>query len=134
MVPLLAGCPILHRPGILDCLASVIVYLLWKAPSMVLRFAPCALAHSASCIPTGQPLSRQTSTEDRAKQAATLFLEDLGELVQATITPHFALSRYAEHIARSASSFDGLLAALEEQPSLTDHYMLDALWRHIEHV
>ena len=72
--------------------------------------------------------------EDRAKQYATWFLEDLADLVQATISPHFALSRYAEHIARSASSFTAMETALAEPPSLTDQFMLDALWTHLDRI
>ncbi|OQW34795.1 MAG: radical SAM protein [Nitrospira sp. SG-bin1] len=67
---------------------------------------------------------------DRAKLWATFFLEDLADLVQVTITPHFALSRYAEHIGRSASSFDGIAAALAEPLSPTDEWLLNSFWDH----
>lgn len=70
--------------------------------------------------------------EDRAKHWATLFLEDLADLVSAMVSPHFALSRYAEHIARSAASFDAVLDALAQPPSLTDEFMLEALRRHLD--
>ncbi|HSN04661.1 MAG TPA: radical SAM protein, partial [Nitrospira sp.] len=53
---------------------------------------------------------------------------------QATVSPQFALSRYAEHIARSASSFDTIIDALSSSPSLTDQFMLDALWSHVERI
>jgi len=72
------------------------------------------------------------SLSDRAKLWATLFIEDLADLVHATVAPHFALSRYAEHIGRSASSFDHILHALSEAPSLTDRFMLDALRSHLD--
>ncbi|HEY6084082.1 MAG TPA: radical SAM protein [Nitrospira sp.] len=77
-------------------------------------------------------LSPSVSLEDRAKQWATFCLEDLADLVQATVSRHFALSRYAEHIARSASAFDPLLSALEEPPNLTDRLMLEALRAHVD--
>src|SRR5215470_11019477 len=83
---------------------------------------------------THQNLLRSASKNDRAKHNATLFLEDLTDLVQATIAPHFALSRYGEHIARSASSFDNLLSGLAEAPNLTDRFMLEALSKHIDRV
>ncbi|HEU5407490.1 MAG TPA: radical SAM protein, partial [Nitrospira sp.] len=54
--------------------------------------------------------------------------------MQVTITPHFALSRYAEHIGRSASSFDQIATALAEPPSLTDEWLLDAFWEHVNRV
>lgn len=78
--------------------------------------------------------SRGLSELDRAKQLATFFLEDLADLIQATVSPQFALSRYAEHIARSASSFDTIVTALAAAPTLTDQYLLDALWQHIDRV
>ncbi|WP_455376954.1 B12-binding domain-containing radical SAM protein [Petrachloros mirabilis] len=79
-------------------------------------------------------MGRRGSKPDRAIQAATFFLEDLTDLIHATVSPHFGLSRYAEHIARAASSFDQILNALTDRPTLTDRYMLDAMWRHINRV
>jgi hypothetical protein len=78
--------------------------------------------------------ARSVSVDDRAKQWATFFLEDLADLVQATITPHFALSRYAEHIARSASSFDQITTALEAPACLTDQWLLESFWAHFDRV
>ncbi len=78
--------------------------------------------------------ARSVSVSDRAKQWATFFLEDLTDLVQATITPHFALSRYAEHIGRSASSFDQIATALAEPPTLIDEWLLDSFWEHFNRV
>jgi len=76
--------------------------------------------------------SRSENQTDRAKHLATLYLEDLADLVQATISPHFALSRYAESIAMGASLFDPIADALSSPPSLTDGLMLNALWGHVE--
>lgn len=77
-------------------------------------------------------LSRRLSKMDRATQYATFFIEDVADLVQATVSPHFGLSRYAEQIAQSASSFDRIVKALAEKPTLTDRFMLEAMWQHIE--
>jgi radical SAM superfamily enzyme YgiQ (UPF0313 family) len=123
-----------NRAAILDHIDPIVAYLQGKAPSLTGSLARRGSVPQGPRFRARQPLPRNASAEDKAKQTATLFLEDLADLVQATITPHFALSRYAEHIARSASSFDGLLAALEETASLTDRFMLDALGRHIERV
>src|SRR2546425_5376532 len=73
-------------------------------------------------------------TTDRARYLGTLYLEDLADLVHETVTPQFALSRYAEHVGLSASSFDSVARALAEAPSLTDELLLDAVWRHVEAV
>lgn len=78
--------------------------------------------------------ARSRSVQDQAKLRATWFLEDLADLVQAVISPHFALNRYAEHLARSASSFEALAAGLAEAPSLTDRFMLDAFSVHLDRI
>ena len=117
-------------------------YLEWIEP--VVSFlqgrnpAAASLLRRPGILPRGPrfrgrtKLVRSMPPEDRAKHVATLFLEDLADLVQATMSPHFALSRYGEHIARSASSFDGLIAALQEAPTLTDEFMLEALHTHLD--
>ncbi|HEY3197043.1 MAG TPA: radical SAM protein [Nitrospirales bacterium] len=69
---------------------------------------------------------------DQARHWGALYLEDLADLVHETVAPQFALSRYAEQVGTSASSFDTVLEALSEPCSLTDQLMLDALWRHLE--
>jgi len=122
------------RAAILDHIDSVVTYLQGKAPSLTASFARHGSLPQGPRFRTRAPFHRKASIEDKAKRTATLFLEDLADLVQATITSHFSLSRYAEHIARSASSFDSLLTVLEEAPSLTDEFMIDALWQHIDRV
>ncbi len=69
---------------------------------------------------------------DYAKHLASLYLEDLVDLIQATITPHFALSRYAESVASHASSYDGIQEALAQPLSLPDQWMLEAFWNAME--
>lgn len=71
---------------------------------------------------------------DLAKRLATLYLEDLADLVRETVAPQFALSRYAEQVARSASSFEPLARALAAPLSLTDEWLVEALWRHVARV
>ncbi|MER3425586.1 MAG: hypothetical protein C4293_22480 [Nitrospiraceae bacterium] len=63
---------------------------------------------------------------------ATLYLEDLADLIHETIAPQFALSRYAEHVGTSATSFDTVAQVLTEPLSLTDELMLESLWRRVE--
>ncbi|MDR4485899.1 MAG: radical SAM protein, partial [Nitrospirales bacterium] len=77
-------------------------------------------------------MHRSHNQADRAKHLATLYLEDLADLVQATISPHFALSRYAESIAMQANSYDGLEEALAQPMSLTDEWMVESLWQHVD--
>jgi hypothetical protein len=57
---------------------------------------------------------------DRARHLASLFVDDLADVVREGIDPRFELSRYAERLASSASTFDDLAAALEGEPTLID--------------
>jgi radical SAM superfamily enzyme YgiQ (UPF0313 family) len=65
--------------------------------------------------------------QDRAKHLATLYLEDLSDLVKELVDPHFGFSRYAESLARSANSFDEIDAALQEPPTYIDRILLNIL-------
>ena len=125
---------IANQSAILDHIDAVVAYLQGKAPELTKSFARRAFLPEGPRFRMQRSWSRSTSTEDRAKHAATLYLEDLADLVQATVSPHFALNRYAEHIARSASSFDTMFAALQAAPALTDQFMLESLWEHLERV
>jgi radical SAM superfamily enzyme YgiQ (UPF0313 family) len=78
------------------------------------------------------PAGRLRHSADRARYLATLYLEDLADLIQATVAPQFTLSRYAEAMGTSAAGFDGIARALAKPPSLSDELMLEALWRHVE--
>ena len=72
--------------------------------------------------------------QDKAKHIATMYLEDLGNLIKATIDPHFGFSRYAESLGRSANSFDALYEALNAKPTYLDTILLDILEKHIQKV
>lgn len=69
---------------------------------------------------------------DRARYLATLYLEDLGDLIKETICPYFAFSRYADKLAMSATSFDPLENALQETPNLVDEILLELLEEQIQ--
>ena len=64
---------------------------------------------------------------DQARHLATLYLEDLAGLVKETVGPQFGLSRYAESLAMSATTFDPLHAALQAPPNLVDTLLLELL-------
>jgi radical SAM superfamily enzyme YgiQ (UPF0313 family) len=64
---------------------------------------------------------------DQARHLATLYLEDLADLVKETVGPQFGLSRYAESLAMSATHFDPLHDALQAAPNLVDAMLLELL-------
>ena len=53
-------------------------------------------------------------THDKAKHLATLYLEDLSDLIVEAVDPHLGFSRYAERLGRSANSFDELYIAMQQ--------------------
>ena len=65
--------------------------------------------------------------QDKAKHIATMYLEDLGNLIKDTIDPYFGFSRYAESLGRSANSFDELYAALNAPVTYIDVILLNIL-------
>jgi radical SAM superfamily enzyme YgiQ (UPF0313 family) len=66
--------------------------------------------------------------QDRAKHLATLYLNDLADVVRDAIDPRFEFVRYAESLAASQPSFDQLRSALTAPHSLVDA-ALDELTR-----
>ncbi len=64
---------------------------------------------------------------DKARHLATLFLEDISDLIIECIDPHFGFSRYAERLGRSASSFSELNAALNNNNTYIDDILIQLL-------
>jgi hypothetical protein len=66
-------------------------------------------------------------TQDKAKHLATLYLEDISDLIVECIDPHFGFSRYAERLGRSANSFDELYDTLQQPLTYIDRITLGLL-------
>ena len=81
----------------------------------------------AGCLPAG-PRLRAASLEDfgsmgrddAARHLATLYIEDLVDMVTSCVDEGFALARYQHHLALGARSFDPLWERLQR------HTVLDA--------
>jgi radical SAM superfamily enzyme YgiQ (UPF0313 family) len=71
-------------------------------------------------------------TQDKAKHLATMYLEDLSDLIKETVDEHFGFSRYAEKLGRSANSFDELYEALQQPYTYLDTILLDILQKKME--
>ena len=118
----------------IECIDPVVRFLQGKAPDLAAHLIKRGVLPQGPRFQGRTRFSPSVQLEDRAKQWATFFLEDLADLVQATITPHFGLSRYAEHIARSASSFEHIMAALAAPWSLIDQWIIESLLAHLDRV
>jgi hypothetical protein len=61
--------------------------------------------------------------EELARHLASLFLDDLADVVRDGVDERFGLARYAEHLAVAATSFEPLRAALAAPPTLVDRLL-----------
>ncbi|MCO6146700.1 radical SAM protein [Flavobacterium sp. NRK1] len=66
-------------------------------------------------------------TQDKAKHLATLYLEDISDLIVECIDSNFGFSRYAERLGRSANSFDELYQSLQQPYTYIDELLLELL-------
>jgi radical SAM superfamily enzyme YgiQ (UPF0313 family) len=109
----------------------------------VIRFLQKQDVETAYCIldpeflPVGHRLEKvNTNIEwesgdegviDKAKHYSTLFVEEIGDFIQANVDEFFAFTKYAEQIGSSASSFDQLDEYLGYQPTLIEDEMFNLL-------
>ena len=72
--------------------------------------------------------------QDRARHLATLYLNDLADVLRDAVDPRFEFVRYAESLAQSQATFEPLHAALHAPHNLVDTTLqrltLDAIERH----
>jgi hypothetical protein len=57
---------------------------------------------------------------DRGKHLASLFVDDVADVIRDGVDPRFELSRYGEKLAASAARFDPIADALTAPPTLVD--------------
>ncbi|MBC7994967.1 MAG: radical SAM protein [Rhizobacter sp.] len=63
--------------------------------------------------------------QDRARHLATLYLNDLADVLRDAVDPRFEFVRYAESLAQSQPTFDPLAQALAEPFNLVDRTLVD---------
>jgi len=72
--------------------------------------------------------------QDRARHLATLYLNDVADVLREAVDPRFEFVRYAESLAQSQPTFDPLAEALAAPLNLVDRTLrtltLDAITRH----
>ncbi len=57
-------------------------------------------------------------TQDQAKHIASLYIDDLTDVIARGVDSEFSLSRYGDRLAASSPTFDPLLAALSDENGL----------------
>ncbi len=72
--------------------------------------------------------------QDKAKHLATMYLEDLSDLIKECADPHFGFSRYAESLGRSANQFDELYENLQQAYTYIDKILIERLKKYMAQV
>jgi radical SAM superfamily enzyme YgiQ (UPF0313 family) len=125
-----------HAADYVRTIDAVVAFLQGRDPALAMRIA------TRSFLPEGPrfaAIKHEDSLDwafgmlgvaDRGKHLASLYIDDLADVVRDGIQPHFELSRYGEHLAASAATFDALQDELDGEPTLVDA-ALDAIAREL---
>ncbi len=70
--------------------------------------------------------------QDKARHLATLYLNDLADVLKDAIDPRFEFVRYAESLAGSQPTFDPLADALAQPLTLVDRTLVDIALQTVE--
>ena len=73
-------------------------------------------------------------TQDKAKYLATMYLEDISDMITECVDEHFGFSRYAEKLGRSANSFDELYATLQKEYTYIDKILIAILQKRMAEI
>jgi Radical SAM superfamily len=113
----------------LDTIDPVIAFLQGKNDSAAHRI------NSGRWLPEGERQEYDEENEqgyDNARHKATLYLEEIGDIITTYCDESFGFSRYAERIALSPPRFDELKLKLDEKPSLITEIFLSILNEELE--
>ncbi len=114
----------------LATIGPVISFLQNKNPTLAHHICGRSYLPEASRFDAVEDLDWAFGTmgiHDKARHLATLYLEDLGDLITEAVDPHFGFSRYAERLGRSAAGFNEMLAAIEAPNTLVSNALMEIL-------
>ena len=121
----------------INTINAVILFLQGKNPTLAQLISKRNLLPEASRFAQLDDLKwafGTMGTQDKAKHLATMYLEDLSDMITECVDPHFGFSRYAERLARSANSFDELYTSLQQPYTYIDIILIDILQKRMEEV
>jgi radical SAM superfamily enzyme YgiQ (UPF0313 family) len=119
-----------HGETCVALIEPVIRFLQGKDPSLALRIARGNFLPEGprfESLRTQKDLSQWAfgalATTDRARHMASLFVDDMADVVREAVDPQFELSKYGEKLAASAPTFDPLQESLEDEGTLVDEML-----------
>jgi radical SAM superfamily enzyme YgiQ (UPF0313 family) len=119
----------------INCIEPIIGFLQGKNPTLAHLICKRSFLPEASRFAQLDDLDwafGNMGVQDRAKHLATLFLEDLADLIKECVDAHFGFSRYAERLGRTANQFDELYLSLQNEYSFIDELLIEKLKVHIQ--
>ena len=101
----------------------VIAFLQGKDPALAHRIAGRTFLPEGPRFQTLDPEDLSWAfglmgTQDQAKHIASLYIDDLSDVITRAIDPEFSLSRYGEKLSASSPTLDPLLQALATEGSM----------------
>jgi hypothetical protein len=122
-----------HAKLYVNCIDAVIHFLQGSDPTLAHRIAARGfLPEGPRFAPLDNPdddvllwAFGALGVQDRARHLATLFLNDLADVVRDAVDHRFEFVRYGESLASSQASFDPLANALSAPPTLIDELLHD---------
>jgi hypothetical protein len=127
------NCFLDHAQRYVDCIEPVIGFLQGLDPTLAHRIAARGFVPEGPRFASLDHSDDDTLTwafgalgvQDRARHIATLFLNDLADVLRDAVDDRFAFVRYGESLASSQASFDPLAKALAAPPSFIDQVLHD---------
>lgn len=123
------------RKKYLQTIDPVIAFLQDKNPTLAYHISEGDYLPEASRFEQLEDLEWAFGTlgiRDKSRYYATLYLEDLGDLIKEAVDPNFGFSRYAERLGLSASTFDEMELALQSSAGMIDEIMFELLEEKIQ--
>ena len=125
------NCFLDHAQRYMDCIEPVMVFLQGSDPTLAHRIA------TRGFIPEGPRFASLDNAEDdtltwafgclgvqdRSRHLATLFLNDLADVLRDAVDNRFEFVRYGESLASSQASFDPLAKALAAPKTFIDQVL-----------
>jgi hypothetical protein len=121
----------------IDTIDEVILFLQGKNPTLAHQICKRDFLPEAGRFGQVDDLNwafGSMGVQDKAKHLATMYLEDLSDLITECIDGHFGFSRYAERMGRSANSFDELYEALQKEHTYVDKILASILQKSLSEI
>jgi radical SAM superfamily enzyme YgiQ (UPF0313 family) len=115
------------KDAYLQTIDAVVKFLQGKDPTLAYAIVQGAYLPQAGRFKQAEGILESFGSnglQDKAKFLASMYLEDIGDLISTCVDPHFGFSRYAEKLGRSANSYDELYKSLQAPLGLIDQLLI----------